>query len=229
MGFVVVLVRTHSPGNLGSAARAAKNFGAGLALLEPRCAPDHPDALAFASGAETLLLPSAAIEGWDELERRVDRLVALTSLRGRSARALPPAAGWPWLRREGRSQRVALVFGPERGGLTSEELGRCEGRLSLPTRPAFPTMNLAQAVAVSLALAQAPARLPLPSESAAPSREVTRLLGRWHELLAGAGYPARGHSTVLAEVDALFRRARPTSREVALLLGALAAMARGRR
>jgi len=227
MGLLVTLVRTHSPGNLGSAARAARNFGAALALIEPRCGIDHPDALAFASGAEGLLSSAPVLAGWEELERRADRIVALTSLRGRAARGLPPSTAWPRLRTEARDQRVALVFGPERGGLRTDELSRCDARLSLPTVPDFPTLNLAQAVAASLALSQTrPGRAAGPTDRAATSRELNRLLARWHELLAGAGFPARGHSTVLEEVDAFLRRGRPTKREVTLLLGALAALAR---
>jgi len=55
MPVLAVLVRTHNPGNLGAAARAAKNFGAELLLVDPRAEVLHPDAVAFASGAEDLL------------------------------------------------------------------------------------------------------------------------------------------------------------------------------
>ncbi|HEY3352351.1 MAG TPA: TrmH family RNA methyltransferase [Polyangia bacterium] len=228
MPLVVVLVRTHSPGNLGAVARAAKNFRAELALLDPRCDRAHPDALAFASGAEELLAGAAVVPDWAALEVQADRVVALTSLRGRAARGLPPALTWPALRREAARGRVALVFGPERGGLTTAELGRCEARLSVPTAAAFPTLNLAQAVAAALVLARTPARAVPARPAAAPAREVTRLLERWHELLRGAGYPARGHSSVMAEIDAFLRRGRPTAREVTILLGALAALDRRR-
>ncbi len=227
MPLISVLVRTHSPGNLGSAARAARNFGAALVLLEPRCGLDHPDALAFASGAEELLAAAPVLDSWEGLDERADRVVALTSLRGRAARGLPPATTWSRVRREARGGRVALVFGPERGGLRSDELARCDARLSLPSVPGFPTLNLAQAVAASLALAQGPPPGGTrPADPPAASRELNRLLDRWHLLLEGAGFPARGHSTVLEEIDALVRRARPSSREVTLLLGALAALER---
>jgi TrmH family RNA methyltransferase len=228
MPLVVVLVRTHSPGNLGAVARAAKNFSAGLRLLDPRCDRGHPDALAFASGAAELLAAAAVVSDWQALELYADRVVALTSLRGRVARGLPPPITWPALRREGASRRVALVFGPERGGLTSAELARCEARLSLPTAAAFPTLNLAQAVAATLALARPLSRTGPATSDAAPARDLNRLLRRWHELLDEAGYPARRHSSVLAEIDAFLRRGRPTSREVTILLGALAALERGR-
>jgi tRNA/rRNA methyltransferase len=228
MPLVIVLVRTHSPGNLGAVARAAKNFGAALRLLDPRCDRGHPDALAFASGAEKLLADAVVVSDWHALELHADRVVALTSLRGRTTRGLPPATTWPALRREGASRRVALVFGPERGGLTTAELARCEARLSLPTAAAFPTLNLAQAVAAALVLARPPGATGRATSAAAPARELNRLLGRCHELLAAAGYPARGHSSVMAEIDAFLRRGRPTSREVTILLGAGAALQRRR-
>ena len=144
MGFVVVLVRTHSPGNLGSASRAAKCFGASFALLDPRADRSHPDALAFSSGAEDLLADAPILTEWEEIGSRADRVVALSSLRGRSARGLPPATSWSSLRAERARCTVALIFGPERGGLTREELERCDARLSLPTSAPFPTLNLAQ-------------------------------------------------------------------------------------
>ena len=228
MGFLVVLVRTHSPGNLGSASRAAKCFGASLALLDPRTDRSHPDALAFASGAGDLLSGAPVLAEWGEIGSLADRVVALSSLRGRAARGLPPATAWPALRTEASRRTVALVFGPERGGLTREELESCDARISLPTQPAFPTLNLAQSVAAALALGEKARRTAPPEkDDLAPSQEVSRLLDRLHELLAASGYPGRGRSdSVLAELDSLVRRGRPTHREVTLLLGALAAVER---
>jgi TrmH family RNA methyltransferase len=228
MGFTVVLVRTHSPGNLGSASRAARCFGAALALLDPRTDRAHPDALAFASGAEDLLAEAPVLAKWEEIESRADRVVALSSLRGRAARGLPPATSWPVLRTEGARCAVALVFGPERGGLTREEIEACDARISLPTQPAFPTLNLAQSVAAALALGERTRKTAPPEkDDLAPSRDLSRLLAQFHALLTNSGYPGKGRSgSVLAELDSLVRRGRPTRREVTLLLGALAAIDR---
>ncbi|MGZ6971417.1 MAG: AMP-binding protein, partial [Thermoanaerobaculia bacterium] len=90
MTLSVVLVRTHNPGNLGAAARAAKNFGAELLLLQPRAEVFHPDAVAFASGAEDLLRRVKTFAEWDDAARRADDVIALSSLRGRVSRGLPP-------------------------------------------------------------------------------------------------------------------------------------------
>ena len=53
------------------------------------------------------------------------------------------------------------------------------------------------------------------------------LLSYLNEALSSAGYPGRGHSKeVLSEIESFVKRGKPTAREVALLLGALAAVRR---
>jgi len=63
--------------------------------------------------------------------------------------ALPALA--PLVQREmERGGRVALVFGPEKRGLTREDLSHCHWLVEIPTSPRQPSMNLGQAVAVCL-------------------------------------------------------------------------------
>jgi len=230
MPATLVLVRTHSPGNLGSCARTAKAFGAALVLVAPSADRAHADARAYASGAEDLLDEAPALDALDAVERDHDLLVAFTSLRGRRERGLPPRTTWAAARRRtGAGDRVALVFGPERSGLTTAELARCSARLTLPTRPGFPTLALPQAAAAALALLSGGRSAPegSPGAAPAPAREVSRLV---EALTAGLLRPGdaggEGAGTVLHELGSFVRRARPTSREVALLLGALAALRR---
>jgi TrmH family RNA methyltransferase len=224
----LALVRTHNPGNLGAAARAAKAFGAELLLVSPRCERTHPDARAFASGAEDLLDAAPVLGGWDEVLRGADAVYALTAMRGRLARGLPPATTWASLRTAAASRRVALVLGPERSGLTKDEVRLCDGRVTIRTRPEFPTLSIAQAAAVSLALAQAPR---VPRDENAPAlataAEIARLLASLHQKLESAGWTSDGKSKdALHEIDSMLLRAQPTSREVTLLVGALARLAR---
>jgi TrmH family RNA methyltransferase len=231
----IVLVRTHNPGNLGAAARAAKNFGAEIALLGPRTDPAHPDAISFASGAEDLLRKVKTLAEWGEVVSRADDVIALSSLRGRISRGLPPSMTFKEISSSlRRGRRVTLVFGPERGGLTTEELRLCDARLRIETNKDFPTLNLAQSVAISLSKLfpfEAPSRsrgTPNPEEQPAPAKDVRRLLDSLKETLLLSGYPGRGHSKeVVAEIESFLRRGKPTSREVTLLLGALAALRRG--
>ncbi len=220
----VLLARPHSPGNLGSAARACKAFGARLLLLDPRADASHEDARAFASGAEDLLDAAPRLASWNEAEEGAAALLALSSLRGRSARGLPPAWSWAAARRAARDGRIVLAFGPERSGLTTEEVRRASGRLAIPTRPGFPVLNLAQAVAASLALLAAGGSSPrtgTTERAAAGAPALRRLCEELAAALAASGYLGRDDDPVLLELLSPLLRARPTAREAELWTGAL--------
>ena len=224
----VLLVRTHSPGNLGSAARACKAFGAGLLLLDPRADAAHEDARAFASGAEDLLDAALRPSSWEEAEDGAGAVLALTSLRGRATRGLPPAWSWAAARRVAGTGRLVLVFGPERSGLTTEEVRRTQGRLALPTRAEFPVLNLAQAVAATLALLEGGRssrgepdvdRSTGRETGPAPAAAHRRLREELDAALRASGFLGREDDAVLLELLAPLLRARPTAREAELWTG----------
>jgi TrmH family RNA methyltransferase len=236
MPVVAVLVRTHSPGNLGAAARAAKNFGAGLALLDPKADPLHSDAVAFASGAGEILRTKDLQTSWRALREASSWIVALSSLRGRITRGLPPATTFAAIRRALRAGRsVALVFGPERSGLSTNELRECDARLRILTSPTFPSLNLAQAVAIALGLSlslpfeESPRRRGQtpPGGESATSKELSLLKDSLRAAVAAARYAGPGRNAgVVAELESSLLRARLTRREARLWLGALAALSR---
>ena len=120
-----VLVRTHTPGNLGSAARVAKNFGVtDVRLVEPAATPDD-DALRLASGADDVL---GSLRRFADLGAAVadfDAVIATSSLRGREEQRFLTLGELPaFLAELGPAARTAFVFGPERSGLTEEERAR---------------------------------------------------------------------------------------------------------
>mmetsp|Transcript_32533 Transcript_32533/g.70427 ORF Transcript_32533/g.70427 Transcript_32533/m.70427 type:complete len:221 (+) Transcript_32533:115-777(+) len=47
-----------------------------------------------------------------------------------------------------RDKNIAVVFGPEHGGLSDDELDKCHAYLTIPTNPEFPSLNLAMAVQI---------------------------------------------------------------------------------
>ncbi|HEX6828976.1 MAG TPA: RNA methyltransferase, partial [Burkholderiales bacterium] len=145
----VVLVRTSHPGNIGAAARAMKTMGLGdLRLVSPKHFPD-PQAEALASGAGDVLERARMCATLDEaLAGAV--LAAGASARGRELRAetLDARRAAERLAAAAAHQPVALVFGAEQAGLTSEELGRCQLLVRIPANPDYPSLNLAAAVQI---------------------------------------------------------------------------------
>ena len=220
----VVLVRPRVPGNLGSVARAVKNFGVDdVRLIEPACHPDE-EAERLASGADDVLHRLHRCETLLEAVAEFDAVVATSSLRGRaeqkwlSLRELPTfLASLP------RQARVAYVFGPERSGLTEEERSRASATLTLPTDPSFPTMNLSHAVAVVLAVHRAFAvfvNAPTGEEDLASSSEVEAAIEHWDRALDAIGFYDTGHRDRSLRDWRRIAAGRPmTVREIAMLRG----------
>jgi TrmH family RNA methyltransferase len=150
--FSVVLVSPRNPLNIGAVARAMANFGFShltvVAPYEPhwreaRSAVGAPALLAEATEAATLadavrdrtLVLGTGTLTYRKPEQPVIRLDEIA----------------PTIVRElDQSGRIALVFGPEKHGLTREDLSWCHVLVEIPTDPAQPSMNLGQAAAVCL-------------------------------------------------------------------------------
>jgi tRNA (cytidine32/uridine32-2'-O)-methyltransferase len=144
----VVLVRTSHPGNIGAAARAMKTMGLSrLHLVQPVTFPAF-EAERRASGAEDLLA-NAAVH--DNLIEAVGdcHFIAGATARNRSY-SHPIVEARECTQRlvsEARAGRtVAVVFGPERTGLSNEDLDLCHIELRIPTNPEFKSLNLGSAV-----------------------------------------------------------------------------------
>ncbi len=86
----------------------------------------------------------------DEALTEENVVIGTTSAREREAkqRLHTPREIAALIRKYGESQRVALVFGPERSGLTDPQLARCQYLVSIPSNLDHPVLNLSQAVLV---------------------------------------------------------------------------------
>src|SRR6185369_15838312 len=221
----VVLVRPARAANVAAACRALKIMGLrSLAIVEPPAGLDQPEARALAYGAWDVLDAAAARAN---LREGVAGAVAVA---GTSGRAHPQAWTPRRLAREGgslmRGGRLALVFGPEASGLTDEELAQCHLRVHIPTDPAHPSLNLAQAVlVVAYELRMAALEEGAPAggagaEERATVGEVESGLDDLRQALLGIGYLSRDNpEPILSEWRAPFARAGMTPREVTLLRG----------
>jgi TrmH family RNA methyltransferase len=222
----VVLVRPSRAANVAAACRAMKNMGLlDLWLVEPPPGLDDPTARALAYGA------------WDVLDgaRRAASLLEAVSgsfaVVGTTGRDVPGALTPRRLGAEARrlagEGTLSLVFGPEASGLTSAEMDLCHLLVHVPTDPAQPSLNLAQAVLLlayemrlsALEEAGPPSGGEAP-EPRAPVGEVEQAVRDLREALLEVGYldPA-SPDRVLTELRRLIARGGPTPREVVLLRG----------
>jgi TrmH family RNA methyltransferase len=201
-----------------------KNMGLrALWIVDPPARLDAPEARSLAYGAWDVL--DGARRGSSLLEA-VAASVAVVGTTGRqSPAALSPrrlaaeadtlAGGGP----------LSLVFGPEASGLTRAEMDLCHALVHVPTDPAQPSLNLAQAVLLlayemRLAALDRPGAPAAEPEFRAPAGDVEQALRELRAALLAVGYldPANPDH-VLTELRRLIARGRPRPREVVLLRG----------
>ena len=231
-----VLVNTSHPGNVGAAARAMKVMGfSDLVLVAPRF-PDvlvHEETVAMASGAADILVRARVVGSLTE---------ALDGVTHACATAMTPRDFGPPTRapRElfaelaGSGQRLGLVFGSERYGLGNEDVYRCHTCLSIPTDPAYGSLNLAQAVQVlAYDWRQAQGGFPVaPRTSEASLADATAVSGqlahREQGLTTVGLLPPAVPRNLMTRPNQLFTRGAQTHEEVQILRGIARAMEKPR-
>ena len=221
----VILVRPQRPGNVGAAARAMKNLGAGRLVLVAPCDHLAPEALQLAYGAQPLLTRAAVTATLAEAIAPYRFVVGTT---GRAHRGYGPADLIATARRaivaHVRRARIAVVFGSEQNGLSNEEIALCHRLVRLPMAAPAPSYNLAQAVLLTLyeLFTAAQQSLPVPARPAAPSRELERLYAEWAALLTTIGFlkGPQGARTMI-DLRRTLNRAGLDEREVRVFRGIL--------
>jgi tRNA/rRNA methyltransferase len=124
-----------------------------LVLVAPEADPLDADARKLSTHGEEILHRACVVS---ELGQAVEDcvLVAATSAKAgglfRRQSVGSPEEIIPRLAEDVVHSPVALVFGPEATGLTDSEVARCHYLISIPADPGYPTLNLAQAVAICL-------------------------------------------------------------------------------
>jgi len=233
----IVLVAPSHPGNIGAVARAMKNMALHeLLLVQPKEFP-HPEARARASGADDVLTAARVVASLGEALEGCGFVAASTSRdRDQYFRVIDVRDAAVRILAESRRAPAALVFGPERTGLTNEELETAHALIRIPANPAYPSLNLAMAVQLVAyelfragagdAAASAPAGPPL-----AGAQELARLYAHFAQVLEEIEFRDRTQSGthLMGRIRRFLQRAELDQNEVNILRGILTAVQSRRR
>lgn len=225
--YAVVLVEPETPGNVGTVARAMKNFGlADLKLVNPPELERDGEAYGFAGHAREDVLPNAETVTFDEIVERY-HTVGCTAITGEDARRhVRFPFRTPAELRESLATveaDTALVFGREGRGLNNDELARLDELCSIPASADYPVLNLGQAATVTLYelrdLFLETSQLPDVERERAAEPDIERLYGQFSAFLDRVEH--RDHKRARTERLArrLVGRAHPTEKEVSTLTG----------
>jgi tRNA/rRNA methyltransferase len=230
----IVLCDTSHPGNIGAAARAMKTMGlAHLRLVKPWRFPD-PQAVWRAAHASEVLEQATLHDTLDDALADVAFSVACSArTREISVPAVDCREAAARVIEIAQAQPVALVFGNEAAGLTTEDVNRCKLLASIPANPAYPSLNLAAAVQVfayELRMGAAGEMSQRPSPPLASHQEVEGFYAHLETVLCETGFmnpdlPRK----LMPRLRRLFARIALEPEEVNILRGILKALTRPRR
>ncbi|MFZ5775793.1 MAG: RNA methyltransferase [Thermodesulfobacteriota bacterium] len=223
----VVLVRPKFAENIGSAARVAMNMGVGQLLVVADASPDQERMLRLAThNARHLVEPLCLFGSLDEALAPFAWVVGTSARHGRKratvkghhqllAEAVPRLA----------ANRVALLFGPEDSGLTSEDLRRCHQVVTIPTVD-FSSLNLAQAVAIlchelhSAVIDTVLEGVPVEGPRHADQAELAAMYGHLREALSAIGFLKGGNDDYWMQgIRQFFGRVGMRAREIRIVRG----------
>lgn len=225
----VVLVRPQLGMNIGMVARAMANFALDdLRLLAPRDGWPNPDAGPTAAGADHILAGARLADRMGDALAGC-RITFATSARPRHSRkpVLTPREAAEKMREAvAQGLKPGILFGPERSGLTADDLAATDFIVTCPVNPDFSSLNLAQAVVLMsyewYVAGEAPAA-PHEADPPAPFNEMDSFLTHLDDSLEKSGYfdvPGRTASTKRS-LAGLIAHARFTSDDLRMLHGVI--------
>jgi len=206
------------------------NFGlTEMRLVAPRDGWPNPDAGPAASGADVVLERAELFKNVQDAIADCSQVFAST-VRRRDL-VMPVVAPEGMAEQiAASSERSAILFGPERSGLETEDVALANAIVTVPINPQFGSLNLAQAV-ILLAyewskrtdLAQPTAK---EIEPPAPLGELDGLIAQLNDELDAKGYfhpPSRTQAT-RNTLRTIFTKTGWSSREVKAIRGVIRAL-----
>jgi len=250
----IVLVEPAGPLNIGAVARMMRNMGlTRLVLVNPQCDPRAEAARRMAVHGEEVLAAAQVVASLPQALEGCQRAIATTGrLHPQDHPLEVPETALPWLipstpattTQDGTALspafEAALIFGPEDRGLSNNELMYAQRWVRIPASESYPSLNLAQAVAVCTYLLhrltqtsnppqdrfQPPSALAYPAApDQAPLDQVEGFFQDLESLLLKIGYLYPHTATRrMVKFRRLLHRAGPNSQELAMLRGVLRQM-----
>ncbi len=142
----IILIAPQMGENIGAAARGMLNFGlTDLRIVNPRDGWPNPKAVDMAKGAKSVIHEAQIFTSLKDATHDITRLYATTARTRDMVKQEYNAreTALEMLKNDGKS---AIMFGPERSGLTNDDITLADAVAIIPVAPIYTSLNLSQAV-----------------------------------------------------------------------------------
>jgi len=221
-----ILVRPQIGENIGSVARALKNFNiTKLRIVSPRCNWPNQKALATAVGAKDILNSSKI---YNSIEKSVGDLDVIFASTSRIRKVNKRIISILDLRKKIKiKQKIGIMFGSEASGLSNDELNCADYLVKIPTNKKFSSLNLSHsAIIFCFQLFQHFSNKKIIYNSAykssiATKSKVNKFLKFIIHGLDKKGFlqPSHKRKSMVRNINNIFHRLNLSEQEIRILLG----------
>ena len=142
-----ILVRPQIGENIGSVARAIKNFNIKhLRIVNPRCHWPNQKALATSVGAKDILKSTKV---YNSIEKSIGDLDIIFASTSRIRKINKKIISILDLKKKFKKKRkIGILFGPEASGLSNDEISYADYLVKIPTNKKFSSLNLSHSAII---------------------------------------------------------------------------------
>ena len=142
-----ILVRPQMGENIGSVARAIKNFNIKhLRIVNPRCKWPSQKALATSVGAKDVLKSAKIFDSVKKSIRDLDIIFASSSRIRKINKKIISVYNLNTKIKKGK--KIGILFGPEGSGLSNDEISCANYLVKIPTNKKFSSLNLSHSAII---------------------------------------------------------------------------------
>ena len=221
-----ILVRPQMGENIGSVARAIKNFNIKyLRLVNPRCHWPNQKALATSVGAKDILKSTKI---YDSVEKSIGDLDIIFASSSRIRNVNKKIISISNLKKKiKKGKKIGILFGPEASGLSNDEISCANYLVKIPSNKKFSSLNLSHSAIIFcfelfqyFSKNQAEYKTGYKS-SIAKKSEVNKFLNFIIQGLDKKGFlqPIHKRKSMIRNINNIFHRTNLSEQEIRILLG----------
>ena len=221
-----ILVRPQMGENIGSAARAIKNFNIKyLRIVNPRCNWPSQKALATSVGAKDILKSAKIYNSIEKAIGDLDIIFASTSRIRKVNKEIISILDFK--KKVEKKRKIGILFGPEASGLSNDEISYANYLVKIPTNKKFSSLNLSHSVIIfcyEFFQYFSNKKVIYKSgykSSVAKKSEVNKFLSFIVDKLDKKGFLQPGHKrkSMIRNINNIFHRLNLSEQEIRILLG----------
>jgi len=221
-----ILVRPQMGENIGSVARAMKNFNIKhLRIINPRCHWPNQRALATSVGAKDILKSTKIYNSIEKSIGDLDIIFASTSRIRKINKKIISILDFK--KKIKKKRKIGILFGPEASGLSNEEISCADCLVKIPTNKKFSSLNLSHSAIIfcfeifQYFLSKKVVYKSGYKSIVAQKSEVNKFLSFIVSRLDKKGFlqPDHKRKSMIRNINNIFQRINLSEQEIRILLG----------